>query len=103
MKTAQDQIAFLRKHKSATPSQWREKAEWRRANQDWLQYARTIAIQVALAMKEQKLSQRQLAERLNCSPQYVSRLLKGEENMSLETICKLEKALDVSIMQEMIM
>ena len=36
---------------------------------------------------------------MGCSPQYVSRLLKGEENLSLETICKLENALHESIMQ----
>ena len=41
MKTAQlvpmcreEQIAFLREHSSPTPSRWREKAEWRRANRD---------------------------------------------------------------------
>ena len=45
------------------------------------------------------ISQRQLAERMGCSPQYVSPLLKGEENLSLETICKLENALNLSIMQ----
>ena len=99
MKTEQEQITFLREHASDKPSKWREKAEWRRANQDWLPYSRKIAIQVAIAMEELKLSQKQLAERMGCSPQYVSRLLKGEENLSLETICKLEQALNVSIMQ----
>ena len=85
MKTAQEQIAFLREHSSPTPSRWREKAEWRRANRDWLPYSRKIAIKTAMALEEQDLSQRQLAERMGCSPQYVSRLLKGEENLSLET------------------
>ncbi|MBR3567213.1 MAG: helix-turn-helix transcriptional regulator [Salinivirgaceae bacterium] len=42
-------------------------------------------------MGGQGLTHKQLAERMHCSPQYVSRLLKGEENLSLETICKLEK------------
>ena len=99
MKTAQEQIAFLREHSSRTPSQWREKAEWRRANRNWLPYSRKIAIRTAMALDEQNLSQRQLAERMGCSPQYVSRLLKGEENLSLETICKLEHALNEPIMQ----
>ncbi len=106
MKTAQlvpmsreEQIAFLRAHSSSTPSRWREKAEWRRTNRDWLPYSRKIAIKTAMALEEQDLSQRQLAERMDCSPQYVSRLLKGEENLSLETICKLENALNLSILQ----
>lgn len=106
MKTAQlvpmcreEQIAFLREHSSPTPSRWREKAEWRRANRDWLPYSRKIAIKTAMALEEKDLSQHQLAERMGCSPQYVSRLLKGEENLSLETICKLENALNLSILQ----
>ena len=66
---------------------------------NWLPYSRKIAIKTAMALEEQDLSQRQLAERMGCSPQYVSRLLKGEENLSLETICKLENALNLSIMQ----
>ena len=66
---------------------------------NWLPYSRKIAIKTAMALEEQDLSQRQLAERMGCSPQYVSRLLKGEENLSLETICKLENALNLSILQ----
>lgn len=102
MKTAEKQIAFLREHASGTPSKWREKAEWRRANMDWIPYSRKIAIKTAMALDEQGMSQRQLAERMGCSPQYISRLLKGEENLSLETICKLEHALNVQIMQEVL-
>ena len=48
-------------------------------------------------MKQQNISRQDLAERMGCSPQYISRLLKGEENFSLETICKLENALNVPI------
>ena len=36
---------------------------------------------------------------MGCTPQYVSRLLKGEKNLSLETISKLENALNVAILQ----
>ena len=50
-------------------------------------------------MKQQNLSRQEVAERMGCSPQYISRLLKGEENLSLETIYKLENALNVSILQ----
>ena len=89
MKTVEEQVAFLQSHSSPAPSRWKEKAEWRRANKNWLAYSRKI---------DQGISQRELAERMGCSPQYISRILKGEENLSLETICKLEQALNVSIM-----
>jgi len=69
-----------------------------KANKSWLAYSRKIAINIAVALENQGISQRELAERMGCSPQYISRILKGEENLSLETICKLEQALNVSIM-----
>lgn len=100
MKTVTEQIAFLEEHSSSKPSKWREKAEWRRTNRDWLRYSRKIAIVVALSLEKLNMSQKQLAELVGCSPQYVSRLLKGEENLTLETLCKLERALKVPIMQK---
>ena len=99
MKSVEEQLAFLQAHSSPTPSKWRKNAEWRRANKAWLPYSRKIAIKTAMAMHDQNMSQRQLADSMGCSPQYVSRLLKGEENLSLETICKLESALNVPILQ----
>ena len=100
MKTPEEQIAFLEEHSSPDPSKWLEKAEWRKANRDWLRYSRKIAIVVAMSLEDLHISQRQLAELVGCSPQYVSRLLKGEENLTLETLSKLERALNVPIMKK---
>lgn len=100
MKTAAEQIAFLEEHSSSEPSKWCEKAEWRRTNRDWLRYSRKIAIIVAMSLEELNMSQKQLAELVGCSPQYISRLLKGEENLTLETLCKLERALNRPILQK---
>ena len=46
-------------------------------------------------MEEIGLNQRGLAERMGCSQQYVSKILKGRENLSIETICKIEDALQL--------
>lgn len=98
MKTAEEQIAFLQAHSSPTPSQWREHAEWRRANRNWLRQSQMIAVKMLEAMDEQHINQRQLAERMGCSQQYVSKVLKGKENLSIETITKIEDALTISIL-----
>lgn len=99
--TQQEAIARLSRYQSPTPSTWREDEEaTRRAKAEgWLPYSRKIAIRTAMAMKRQNITRSELATRMGCSPQYVSRLLKGEENLSLETICKLENALNVPILQ----
>ena len=90
-------IDFLEAHQSSTPSHWRKDAEWRRQNEFWLKYARRITIEVHRAMDEQSVTQAQLAERMGCSQQYVSTLLKGSSNMTLETIARLELALNIEI------
>lgn len=99
--TQQEAIDRLSRYQSSTLSVWREEEERRRSAKakGWLQYSRRIAIKIALEMKRQNLSRQDVALRMRCSPQYVSRLLKGEENLSLETICKLEDALNVPILQ----
>ena len=76
-----------------------EEATRRAKAEGWLPYSRKIAIRAAMAMKRQNITRSEVATRMGCSPQYVSRLLKGEENLSLETICKLEHALNVPILQ----
>lgn len=45
------------------------------------------------------ITQKQLAERMGCSQQYVSKILKGKENLSLETMAKIEYSLGISIIQ----
>ena len=91
---------FLEAHKSETPSTWREEAEWRRDNWSWLRHSQKIAVKVLLEMKEQGLTQKALAERMNCTQQYVSKILKGKENMSLDTLSKLEDALGINLIYD---
>lgn len=50
-------------------------------------------------MSELGMTQRMLAEKMNCTQQYVSKVLKGHKDMSLETICKIENALGIEIIK----
>lgn len=88
---------FLNNNQSATPSKWREAAEWRRKNEKWLKYARVITMKTMQAMDKQSVTQSLLAERMGCSQQYVSNLLKGSSNMTLETISRIETALNIDL------
>ena len=90
-------LEYLENHQPATPSNWREKAEWRRENRDWIRHSQEIALAMLNKMDELKMSQTALAKQLGCSQQYVSKLLKGGEKLSLETISKIEKALTITI------
>ncbi|MDE7437927.1 MAG: helix-turn-helix transcriptional regulator [Muribaculaceae bacterium] len=99
MKTREEILSKLNEHKSSTPSKWRENAEWRMANKSWLRYSQQIAMMMLDRMEELGLTQKSLAERMGCSQQYISRILKGTENLSIETISKIEAALELEILE----
>lgn len=93
-------IARLKEQQSTTPSKWKEKAEERQQNKSWLRHSQRIAMKMLEKMDELRLTQKQLAEQMGCSQQYVSKVLKGRENLSLESISKIEDCLNISILQE---
>jgi len=82
------------------PSDWREKAQWRKDNRDWLRKSSRIAVAVLEALKgNPDMNQKILAEKMGVSSQYISKIVKGQENLSLQTICKLESALGITLVE----
>ena len=90
-------VSKLEQFQSSTSSCWREKAERRQNNKTWIRYSQKIAMKMLDKMEEMHLNQTQLAERMECSQQYVSKVLRGQENLSIETIVKIEQALNIQI------
>ena len=97
MRTTDKELSILEKHEVKTD--WKSQAMWRRENRRWLRYSGFIALRVQDRLEELSLSQKELAAKMQCTPQYVSRLLKGSENMTLETISKLEDCLSMDLIQ----
>ncbi|HXD77104.1 MAG TPA: helix-turn-helix transcriptional regulator [Puia sp.] len=81
-------------------SDWKAKAKYRLDNSEWLKKSAIIAVRVLDALESQCLSQKELAERMNISPQQVSKIVKGQENLTLETISKLEVALGIRLFED---
>ena len=79
-------------------SNWIEEARVRQNNKAWLKHSRKIAIKVLGTLRERGIKQKELALMLNVSPQQINKIVKGKENLTLETISKLELALDISWM-----
>lgn len=88
----------LKKITNEKPSMWKDKAKFRR-NNPWLrEYSSKIARRILSVIEDRKdLSQIKLAETLDVSPQQINKIVKGQENMTLETIYKLSKALDFEL------
>lgn len=74
-------------------------AAFRKENKEWLRKSAKIALAVRRALRLQGMSQQDLAAKMGLSPQYVGRILKGQENLTLETISKLEAAIDMPLIR----
>ena len=81
----------------SSQSSWKEKVEWRKANKAWLRKSADIALRILDALENLEWTKAKLAEKLEVSPQQVSKYVKGEENFKLETLCRLEKVLGVEL------
>lgn len=97
MKT--ERIIKFEKLVSSEKSGWVEKAIWRQKNHAWLAKSSLIAIKALSTIKKQGISQKELAEKMNVSAQYINKIVKGSENLSLETISKLETALGIQLIE----
>lgn len=79
-------------------SKWLKEAEERQENKIWQQHSQKIAVKVLRAIRELGIKQKELAEMMGISAQMVNKIVKGKENLTLQTIAKLEEALGVSLL-----
>ena len=90
---------------SKKESGWLEKAKWQEENEDWLDVSFSVALRVASTLSANKKanvypkSQAELAEAMGCSAQYVNKLLRGQENLQIETICKVQRILGIKLIE----
>lgn len=61
----------------------------------WLSHSQMIANIMSARMKELGMTQKKLAEKMNCTQQYISKILKERENLLLEALSKIENALEI--------
>lgn len=74
-------------------------------NQEWLDRSAKIALKVLRTLRENRMAsiypgtQKELAEKMAVSPQQINKIAKGTENLTLETISRLEKALSIQLIE----
>jgi transcriptional regulator with XRE-family HTH domain len=79
-------------------SEWMQDAENGIKNRKWLRYSSNIARRILAAIEDRPdYTQAALAEELGVQPQYVSKVVKGKENLSLETIAKFSEVLGTEL------
>ncbi len=76
---------------------WMNRPDYKKENREWIRKSVNVALRVLDALDEKKMSQSGLAEKLGVNRQKVSKIVKGQENLTLETITKLEQALGIKL------
>jgi ribosome-binding protein aMBF1 (putative translation factor) len=80
-------------------SGWLDKFLHYKANQKKLDNSSKVAVNVLEALRDKKMSQKDLAEKMNVSAQQINKIVRGQQNLTFGTIGKLEDALDITLME----
>lgn len=79
-------------------SKFIDEAAYRIKNKKWLRYSSNISRRILAAIEDdQEINRDALADKMNVSMQYISKLVQGSENLSLQTIAKISDALGVEL------
>jgi ribosome-binding protein aMBF1 (putative translation factor) len=76
---------------------WKDRKDYSAEHRGQLKKAASVAMRVLDILDERGLSQQDLANKMKVTRQYVSKILKGQENMTFETVDKLEKAFGIEL------
>ncbi len=100
---SKDDLKNFKNLVSDKKSDWKDKALWRKENKAWLERSRKIAIRILTEIRKQKeangMTQKMLADQMGVSPQYINKIVKGNENLTLETIAKIENVLGITLIE----
>lgn len=71
--------------------------EYLAKNESWLRKSAALALEIRGHLLRMKMSQTELAARMEVTPAQVTKILSGKENLGLKTIAKIEDALGVAL------
>ncbi|MGI9526722.1 MAG: helix-turn-helix domain-containing protein [Weeksellaceae bacterium] len=75
-----------------------QQAKWRNENREWLIESQKLAVKILLELDRKKMTQKELAEAIGKSPQYVNKLLRGNEKFGFEVLVKIQNALHIGLL-----
>ncbi len=100
MKTALEKINEIASKEVST---WKEDAMERRKSRAWTDRSNRIAVMILQEIRKQKpmngMTQKKLAEEMGVTPQYINKVVKGKENLTLETVSKIEEVLGIRLLE----
>lgn len=83
---------------SDEPSDTLKNLKERKKNRKVLRESQLIAFKVLAQLDQLGWTQKKLAEQLEVSPQQVNKIVSGKENLTLETLVKLQEVLHIPLL-----
>ncbi len=78
-------------------ARWKKIAKWNREHAEAFDDFTIIATRILQTLKARGMTQKDLAEKLGVTPQALTRIVKGRQNLTLQSIRKIEQALEISL------
>ena len=84
---------------------WQDDVAYYEKNKEWLDRSAKIAIKILRTLRQNRIagiapnSQKDLADLMGSMPQRINKIVKGSENLTLETITQLETALNIRLIE----
>lgn len=79
-------------------SNWVQDANFRIDNDYWLMISKKVALKILRAIREQNISKELLSDKTDIPMEILNTMLKGKYNFSIEEIGRIEKALNINIL-----
>ena len=79
-------------------SNWDQDANFRNDNRYWLVNSKKVALKILRRIREQNISKELLSYKTDIPMEILQTMLKGEYNYSIEEIGRIEKALNINIL-----
>jgi ribosome-binding protein aMBF1 (putative translation factor) len=97
MQTREDILQKLESVTATESSKWQERASRKAENPKALEKSRIIAINILAQLRRLGMTQKDLAEKLQVTPQTVNSWVKGNSNFTIDTIVRIEEVLGVEL------
>lgn len=79
-------------------SNWINNYKFRMENHYWLTISQKVSIKILRAIREQNISKELLSDKTDIPMEILQTMLKGKYNYSIEEIGRIEKALNINIL-----
>ena len=79
-------------------SNWVQDANFRNDNRYWLVNSKKVALKILRRIREQNISKELLSDKTDIPMEILDTMLKGKYNYSIEEIGRIEKSLNINIL-----